>query len=213
MPFIATLAMLVAARGLAPADLRQADPDRRADTSINGHRRRRELLGVPLLVIHLRRWSWLLGWVLLNRTTFGRRTFAIGGNPEAARLAGINVRRHTMLLYALSGLCCGIAAIMLMARTTTGLKHPRQPVRARRHRRRRSSAAPCSRGGRGTIIGSLLGVLVFTTITNLFILNNLATEVQNIAKGVIIVAAVLLQQFRLSPSLSSPAERGRPRAA
>src|SRR5206468_3387033 len=48
-------------------------------------------------------------------------------------------------------------------------------------------------GGRGTLIGSILGVLVFTTITNLFVLNNLATEVQNIAKGVIIVAAVLIQ--------------------
>ena len=51
-----------------------------------------------------------VGWIVLNRTTFGRRTFAIGGNPEAARLAGINVRLHTLLLYVLSGLCCGIAA-------------------------------------------------------------------------------------------------------
>jgi ribose transport system permease protein len=49
-------------------------------------------------------------------------------------------------------------------------------------------------GGRGTIIGSLLGVLVFTTITNIFILNNLATDTQNIAKGVIIIGAVLLQR-------------------
>ena len=57
-------------------------------------------------------------------------------------------------------------------------------------------------GGRGTIIGSLLGVLVFTTITNLFILNNLSTEIQNIAKGVIIVAAVLLQQRRVTPRRS-----------
>jgi ribose transport system permease protein len=48
-------------------------------------------------------------------------------------------------------------------------------------------------GGRGTLIGSILGVLVFTVITNLFVLNNLATEVQNIAKGVIIVVAVLIQ--------------------
>ena len=45
----------------------------------------------------------VLGWILFNRTTFGRRTFAVGGNPEAARLAGINVRRHTVLLYVLVG--------------------------------------------------------------------------------------------------------------
>ncbi len=61
-----------------------------------------------------------MGWVLLNRTTFGRRTFAIGGNTEAARLAGIDTRLNTALLYVLSGTCCGIAAIMLLARTTTG---------------------------------------------------------------------------------------------
>ena len=56
-------------------------------------------------------------------------------------------------------------------------------------------------GGRGTLIGSILGVLVFTTITNLFVLNNLSTEVQNIAKGGIIVAAVLVQQPRSRPLL------------
>ena len=75
--------------------------------------------GIPYLVI-IFAVVVLSGWLLLNRTTYGRRTFALGGNAEAARLAGINIRRHTLLLYALSGLCCGIAAVMLMARTTTG---------------------------------------------------------------------------------------------
>jgi ribose transport system permease protein len=51
-------------------------------------------------------------------------------------------------------------------------------------------------GGRGTIIGSLLGVLIFSTITNLFAINNLSTEVQNMVKGGIIVAAVMIQQFK-----------------
>jgi ribose transport system permease protein len=58
-------------------------------------------------------------------------------------------------------------------------------------------------GGRGTLIGSILGVLVFTTITNLFVLNNLATEVQNIAKGAIIVAAVLIQSRARRSSFST----------
>ena len=117
----------------------------------------------PAAGAHLRRRSWLLGWVLLNRTTFGRRTFAVGGNPEAARLAGINVRRHTVLLYALSGLCCGIAAIMLLARTTTGRSPPRRPVRARRDRRGDHRRHAAHRRPRHASIGSLLGVLVFTT--------------------------------------------------
>ena len=65
-------------------------------------------------------------------------------------------------------------------------------------------------GGRGTIVGSLLGVLIFTTITNLFAINNLSTEVQNMVKGGIIVAAVLVQQFRFSPSPSSSRGTGSP---
>ncbi|MFC7592932.1 ABC transporter permease [Nonomuraea antimicrobica] len=119
VPFIATLAMLVAARGLAQrmsdrkTQLVQTDNSALVDLSTT------RVLGIPVLV-YIFALVVVLGWVLLNRTTFGRRTYAVGGNLEAARLAGINVRRHTMLLYALSGLCCGIAAILIMARTTTG---------------------------------------------------------------------------------------------
>ena len=61
------------------------------------------MLGIPVLVFIFAVVA-VVGWILLNRTTFGRRTFAVGGNPEAARLAGIHVQRHTLLLYALLGL-------------------------------------------------------------------------------------------------------------
>ena len=109
-----------------------------------------------------------------------------------------------MLLYVLSGLCCGIAAVMIIARTTTGLEHPRRPLRAGRDRRgdhRRHPAHRRPRHDRRLV----LGVLSSRRITNLFILNNLATEVQNIAKGLIIVAAVLLQQPGTAPA--APADR------
>jgi ribose transport system permease protein len=144
----------------------------------------------------------VVGWVVLNRTTFGRRTFAIGGNPEAARLAGLDVRRHTVALYVVSGLCCGIAAIMISSLTTTGSSthgtlYELDAIAAV------IIGGTLLTGGRGTLIGSILGVLVFTTITNLFVLNNLATEVQNIAKGVIIVAAVLIQSRARRSSFST----------
>ena len=192
VPFIATLAMLVSARGLA-AQISGKQTQVSANDTINGIATTK-LLGVPLLV-------WILavvvaaGWVLLNRTTFGRRTVAVGGNPEAARLAGINVKRHTVLLYALSGLCCGIAAIMLTSQATSA-----QAAMANLYELDAIAAAIIGgtllSGGRGTIIGALFGVLVFSTITNLFAINNLSTEVQNMVKGGIIVAAVLIQQFR-----------------
>jgi ribose transport system permease protein len=192
VPFIATLAMLVAARGLA-AQISGKQTQISTNSTINDLASSR-LLGIPLLV-------WILalvvaaGWVLLNRTTFGRRTVAVGGNPEAARLAGINVKRHHMLLYALSGLCCGIAAIMLTSQATSA-----QAAMANLYELDAIAAAIIGgtllSGGRGTIVGALFGVLVFSTITNLFAINNLSTEVQNMVKGAIIVAAVLIQQFR-----------------
>jgi ribose transport system permease protein len=192
VPFIATLAMLVAARGrAAPISNKQTQVS--SNATINGIATTR-ILGIPLLVILLAAVV-AAGWVLLNRTTFGRRTVAVGGNPEAARLAGINVKRHSMLLYALSGLCCGIAAIML-----TSLGTSAQAGMANLYELDAIAAAIIGgtllSGGRGTIIGALFGVLVFSTITNLFAINNLSTEVQNMVKGGIIVAAVLVQQFR-----------------
>jgi ribose transport system permease protein len=189
VPFIVTLAMLISAQGLA-----EQISGRRSqivtDPTIAGIATTR-LLGIPLL-IYIFAVVVAVGWVVLNRTTFGRRTFAIGGNPEAARLAGLNVKRHTILLYVVSGLCCGIAAIMIASLTTTGSSthgtlYELDAIAAV------IIGGTLLTGGRGTLIGSILGVLVFTTITNLFVLNNLATEVQNIAKGAIIVVAVLIQ--------------------
>ncbi|WP_433430199.1 ABC transporter permease [Nonomuraea sp. CA-141351] len=195
VPFIATLAMLVAARGLA-----QRMSDRKTQLVQQGNEAIVDLsttrvLGIPLLV-YVFAVVVVLGWVLLNRTTFGRRTYAVGGNPEAARLAGIDVRRHTMLLYALSGLCCGIAAVLIMARTTTGSSthgdlYELDAIAAV------IIGGTLLTGGRGTIIGSILGLLIFTLITNLFILNGLNTSDQLIAKGLIIVVAVLLQRRAL----------------
>jgi ribose transport system permease protein len=189
VPFIVTLAMLITAQGLAERISGKrsqivTDPTIAAIATTR-------VLGVPLLV-YIFAAVVVVGWVVLNRTTFGRRTFAIGGNPEAARLAGLQVRRHTALLYVISGLCAGIAAIMIASLTTTGSSthgtlYELDAIAAV------IIGGTLLTGGRGTLVGSILGVLVFTTITNLFILNNLATEVQNIAKGLIIVAAVLFQ--------------------
>ncbi|WP_129789357.1 ABC transporter permease [Promicromonospora panici] len=189
--FMATLAMLAAARGLAEIiagrrtqivfvepffDVLQARP-----------------LGVPMIV-------WIVvvvaaaGWFLLNRTTFGRRTVAVGGNAEASRLAGIKIKRHTLYLYGLTGLTAGIGAVILLARTTAGSSTHGTLLELD------VIAAvvvggTLLAGGRGTITGTVLGVLIFSTLTNVFVLNNLDSSVQAIAKGAIIVGAVLLQQW------------------
>ncbi|WP_433256913.1 ABC transporter permease [Streptosporangium sp. CA-135522] len=196
VPFIATLAMLVAARGLA-----QRMSDRRTQLVGPGNElivalSTTRVLGLPVLV-YVFAVVVAAGWVLLNRTTFGRRTYAVGGNAEAARLAGIDVRRHTMWLYVLSGVCCGIAAVLIMARTTTGSSthgdlYELDAIAAV------IIGGTLLTGGRGSILGSILGLLIFTVITNLFILNGLNTSDQLIAKGLIIIVAVLLQRRGLT---------------
>lgn len=189
-PFIATLAMLAAARGLAEIIAQrktQIVRDRSFIDFFGG-----SVLGIPVLVIIFALVA-VAGWFLLNRTTFGRRTLAIGGNAEAARLAGIKVQRHTAYLYILLGLACGLAAVMLMARTTTGTSTHGQLMELDAIAAVVIGGTLLS-GGRGTIVGTVLGVLTFTSLTNVFTLNNLDTSTQAVAKGVIIVAAVLLQQ-------------------
>jgi ribose transport system permease protein len=190
VPFIATLAMLASARGLAEiiADRKTQIIRNQGFTDFFGA----EPLGIPVIVIIFALVT-AAGWFLLNRTTFGRRTFAVGGNPEAARLAGIKVQRHTVYLYALLGLTCGVAAVMLMSRTTTG-----SSTHGTLYELDAIAAVVIGgtllSGGRGTVVGTLFGVLIFTTLTNVFTLNNLSTSAQAVAKGVIIVIAVLLQQ-------------------
>jgi ribose transport system permease protein len=190
VPFIATLAMLASARGLA-----EIISQRRTQiVSVPGFTDvfSADVLGIPFLV-----WIFavvaVIGWVLLNRTTFGRRTLAVGGNPEAARLAGIDVKRHTVMLYVLVGVCCGVAAIMLVSRTTTGssthgLLYELDAIAAV------VIGGTLLSGGRGTIVGTVFGVLIFTTLSNVFTLNNLSISAQAVVKGLIIVVAVLLQQ-------------------
>lgn len=190
VPFIATLAMLASARGMAllitDGKTQIVTVKSVLDLGLPGS----YVLGIPPLVMMFA--VVVIGWLLLNRTTFGRRTVAVGGNAEAARLAGIDVRRQRLYLYLLSGLCCGIAAFMLIILSGSG-----QNTNGNLYELDAIAAAIIGgtllTGGRGTIVGSVLGVLVFTTITNIFALNNLQSDVQQIAKGAIIVAAVLVQ--------------------
>ncbi|MGW9184808.1 ABC transporter permease [Agromyces sp. NPDC055661] len=190
VPFMATLAMLVGARGLAELLSNKTTQI----VTVNGFLDffRGSFLGISWLI-----WIFVIvavvGWFLLNRTTFGRRTVAIGGNFEATRLAGIRVKRHLVALYVLVGLTAGIAAVMMLGRTTAGtsthgLLYELDAIAAV------VVGGTLLVGGRGTIVGTVLGVLIFSTLTNVFTQNNLSTSVQAVVKGVIIVVAVLLQQ-------------------
>ncbi|MEU4098004.1 ABC transporter permease [Streptomyces sp. NPDC026673] len=195
VPFIATLAMLASARGLALYLTDGKTQIVTVSSVLDLGLPASYVLGIPPLVLVFAAVT-VIGWLVLNRTTFGRRSVAVGGNAEAARLAGIDIRRQRLYLYLLSGLCCGIAAFMLIILSGSG-----QNTNGNLYELDAIAAAIIGgtllSGGRGTIVGSVLGVLVFTTIQNIFALNNLESAVQQIAKGAIIVAAVLVQRSTL----------------
>jgi ribose transport system permease protein len=191
--FIATLAMLLIARGLAlwisdktPISVGLLETVRWFG---NG-----EVLGIPSALIVFVAVA-ALGWVLLNRTAYGRYVVAVGGNPEAARIAGVQVRRIVFSVYVLSGICVAIGAILLAGRLSSA-----SPVAGSLYELQAIAAVVIGgtslAGGRATIVGTFLGVITFALIFNLLTLMDLAVEIQQIINGLIIVAAVLVQRKR-----------------
>ena len=191
VPFVATLAMLAIARGLAlqmsdksPISLLGSDGVRWFGTG--------EILGQPVSVIIFLGLA-VLAWLLLNRTSYGRHVVAAGGNREAARIAGVHVRRTVFSVYCLSGLLAGLAAVLLSGRLASA-----SPVAGELLELDAIGATVIGgtslSGGRATITGTFMGVLVFALMFNLLTQLDLATEWQQIVKGVIILAAVLVQR-------------------
>jgi ribose transport system permease protein len=191
VPFIATLAMFTMARGIAlwisdktPVSIFQLEAVRWFG---NG-----EMIGVPSAIIVFVAVA-VIAWVLLNRTRYGRHVVAVGGNREAARIAGVKVQRIIFSVYVLSGICVGIAAILVSGRLASA-----SPVIGNLYELDAIAAVVIGgtalSGGRATIVGTFLGVLTFALIFNLLTLMDLPTEIQQITKGVIILAAVLIQR-------------------
>ena len=191
VPFIATLAMFAMARGLAlwMSDKTPISVFELSTVRLFGNG---EVLGIPSAVLVFVAVA-AIGWVLLNRTRYGRHVVAIGGNREAARIAGVKVQRIVFSVYVLSGICVGISAILLCGRLSSA-----SPVAGNLYELDAIAAVVIGgsslSGGRATIVGTFLGVVTFALIFNLLTLMNLAVEVQLVTKGLIILAAVLIQR-------------------
>ena len=136
--------------------------------------------------------------IMLRYTVAGRNIYAIGGNPIAARLSGISLNRYRLGVYMLSGLGAGIAGIVLTARTHSG-----QPASGSQGLELEAVTAAllggCAlNGGKGTIFGTVLAVLLLGTLTNGMILLGIQSFYQLVAKGSLLVLAVTIQQYRLA---------------
>jgi len=139
--------------------------------------------------------SFLVFGFLLNETTFGRNTLAIGGNREAARLAGIPVRGVKIAIFAIQGLMAGFAGIVLASRMTSG-----QPMTSLGFSLDCISACVLGgvslTGGVGTMTGTIVGVVIMGTIQNGMDLLNVPTYYRYLARGGILLAAVLFDQWK-----------------
>lgn len=137
-----------------------------------------------------------LGWIYLNRTPVGRATYAVGGNEEAVRLAGINVSRTVVLAYALSGLLAALSGAILVSRL--GIAQPSLGVA---YELDAIAAAVIGGavlgGGGGGVAGTFFGVLTLGLINNLMNLVGVRSYYQEIVKGTIIVLAVLAASRRM----------------
>jgi ribose/xylose/arabinose/galactoside ABC-type transport system permease subunit len=188
-PFIATLGMMTIARGLALllSGGRPVSNMSPAMTRIGG-----EWLGIPIPVLILGAVA-CASWLFLTNTRLGRHIYAVGGNEQAARAAGISVNRVKWFTYTLCGALAGLAGVVLAARTTTG-----QPNAGIAYELDAIAAVVIGgtslSGGVGGVGGTLLGALLMGVIGNGLDLLNVSSYYQQIVKGFIIVGAVLLDR-------------------
>ncbi|MCK5517455.1 MAG: ABC transporter permease [Desulfobulbaceae bacterium] len=190
--FVATLGMLSAARGLTliyagGKPVPALTPEFRwIGTG--------DILGIPLPVILLAL-VFLLSWLILSYTRFGRHIYAAGGNPQAAKVSGINVSRIQLIVYMISGMLSGLAGMILAARTGSaltqaGIAYELDAIAAV------VIGGTSLSGGVGKVTGTLIGALLIGVMNNGLDLMGVASYYQQVIKGMLIVAAVMLDQSK-----------------
>lgn len=192
-PFLATLGMMITAYGILSIYFASGAPgpqpiggfDPRYTEFVVG-----TTMGVPNLVIYAAIVS-VIVWILWNKTTFGKNLFAVGGNPEAAEVSGVNVMRTFLLTYSLAGILYGVGGFLEAARigsanNGTGFSYELDAIAAC------VVGGISFSGGIGKVSGAIAGVLMFTIISYGMTFMGLDQYYQYIIKGIIIVAAVAL---------------------
>ena len=164
------------------------------------------LLGVPVPVVITIALVLVMHW-LLSQSRFGQYTYAVGGNRTATLRAGIDVRRHTLLLYMISAACAGVAGMIYTARFSAGAAQAGEPLLLD------SIAAVVIGGaslfgGSGTIIGTVIGALIIAVIQYGLVFINVEPFWQFVAVGVVIIVSVLIDQSQLRLAGGQRTEEG-----
>lgn len=185
-PFIATLGMLTAGSGIAYA-IGNGAPINGLPSGFGAIANTRVLgVQIPVIVMIV---AIIVLAIVMRRTAYGMRVYAVGGNPVASQIAGINVRRTLFSVYAISGLLAGISGVMLASRVISGPPNLGQGYELD------SIAAVVIGGaslfgGRGSVWGTALGLFLIQTLNNGLDLLIVPTYWQDVVKGILIVAAV-----------------------
>jgi ribose transport system permease protein len=192
-PFIATLGMMGVARGLALI-LSGGVPIYGLDQRYRfiGQGKLFDVIPVPTVIVLV---VFILGFIIANYSRFGRFIYAIGSNTEAARLSGIKVARVTVGVYVISGLLCGLASIIEAGRL--GIV---QPAGGNGYELLAIGAVVVGGaslfGGEGSIIATLIGAIIVTTIRNGLNILGVNAFWQYVVNGMVIIAAVAADQYR-----------------
>lgn len=192
-PFITTLGTMSLARGFAfVLSNGLTVPVFEETFALLGEGR---FLGIPLPVL-VTLILFLLTWIIMRYTTYGRAMYAMGGNAEASQLAGLQVKNYRLMTYTLSGLSAGVAGVFLTSRlyaadpkAATGLELSVIAAVV--------LGGTSLSGGKGNILGTLLGVLILGALNNGMTLLSLSTDYQQIVQGVVLLLAIGLDQLRL----------------
>ncbi|GAA1232697.1 ABC transporter permease [Pseudonocardia alaniniphila] len=200
-PFIATLAMMLVAQGLALV-LSDSTPiyfdqtpgyiDLSTGSLIPGANFPNAVLILAVVAV--------LAGVLLNKTVLGRYTYSIGSNEEATALSGIDVRRWKIIIYTLAGLFTGLAGVMISARLgsaqpATGMGYELQAIAAV------VIGGTSLAGGKGSIVGTVIGALIISVLNNGLQIMSIPQEWQNVILGCVILLAVYADMARKRASL------------
>lgn len=191
-PFIATLATMTIYRGLTLVYTNGNPITGIGDSFIFKFVGRGYLFGIPFPVV-LMIVSFILLYILLHKMTFGRKTFAIGGNEKASFIAGIKNDRIKTGIYALSGLMASLAGIIITSRLDSA-----QPTAGTSYEMDAIASVVLGgtslSGGRGRLVGTLIGALIIGTLNNGMNLLGISSFYQQVVKGIVIIIAVLLDR-------------------
>ncbi|HEX8459655.1 MAG TPA: ABC transporter permease [Pyrinomonadaceae bacterium] len=195
-PFIVTLAMMIASRGLVLAYTGEKSVGIGKTAEWLRWLGDKNVRPVPLAIIILIV-AFLLGWLVLNHTRFGRHVYALGDNDEAARLMGLNTGRVTIAVYALSGALAGLAGVLDAAQGSVG-----RPVAGQGDELNAIAAVVVGgtllTGGQGSVLATLVGVLLLGLIFNVFNFEGwISPWWQAVLRGLFLLVVVIVQN-RLS---------------